>query len=485
MDFLKDNIWFILISLNYAVAFVTAFFVLLKNRNPSRTLSYFLILIILPFVGVLVYYFFGQEYRKEKLYNKKKVQNNRVIEKWEKRLLVPDDGIDRSNNEILTHFSQLIKLVQNDDKKPLTFRNKAQLLFNGNNKFEALFESCKAAKNFIHLEYYIFHDDDIGSQLIDILCDKAKEGVQIKVSYDYVGSQLAKKAVERLKSCGVEIYPFMPVRFPSLTRKLNYRNHRKIAIIDGHTGFVGGVNISDAYCNGEHNEIYWRDMHLKLEGHAVKSLQSQFLLNWSFVSDNEDIDIQEEYFPKFIVESELPVQIVASGPDSDHAHIMQALFVGINSAKESIRITTPYFIPNDDILTALKTASQSGIDVELLIPKDGDSWAAKYASFSYVEELLESGIQVYCYCKGMIHAKTMVIDGQVTFIGTSNMDYRSFNINFEINAIIYDAKVGDEMTKIFNADLEETETLDLESWRERSLVHKLKESFNRLWAPLL
>ena len=484
MEFIKDNIWIILLVINYAVAFVTAFFVLLKNRNPSRTLSYFLILIILPFVGVLVYYFFGQEYRKEKLFDKKKVLNNRIIKTWENRLLQDDNHIEGQGNEVIGRFSKLIRLVQNEDKKPLTYNNKAQVIINGNATFEALFESCKSAQNFIHLEYYIFHADDIGSQLIEILCHKAKSGVSVKIIYDYVGSQLSSSVVKNMESSGVEIFPFMPVWFPNLTRKLNYRDHRKIAIIDGVTGFVGGVNISDEYCNLESDNMYWRDMHLKVEGDVVKSLQSQFLLNWSFVTNNE-IEVKESYFPKIEFQENLPIQIVASGPDSDAPHIMRAIFSAINSAKASIKITTPYFIPNDQILTALKTASKSGIEVTLIIPQDGDSWAAKYATYSYVQELLEAEINVYCYCKGMIHAKTLIIDDEFVMIGTSNMDYRSFNINFEINALIYDESLGREMSVIYSKDIENSKLLDLESWGRRPLMSKLKESFNRLWAPLL
>ncbi|EAP86929.1 cardiolipin synthase [Croceibacter atlanticus] len=483
MQYIQDNIWIILLIVNYAVALVTAFFVLLHNRNPSRTLSYFLILIVLPFVGIFVYYFFGQEYRKEKLFDKKKVMSNSILKKWEKRLLVDDTDIEGEKNDIIEKQSKLIKLIQNKPRKPLTYNNKVELLINGNNTFDAIFEALRQAKDHIHLEYYIFSADKIGKQLINILCDKANEGVSVKVMYDYVGNQLKSPNVEQLKSCGVEIHPFMPVWFPNLTRKLNYRDHRKITVIDGVVGFLGGVNISDEYCNGQ-NDVYWRDTHLKIEGDAVKSLQSQFLLNWSFVTDQE-IDIEEKYFPSVNFKANLPIQIVASGPDSRWPYIMEAIFMAINNAQKSIKITTPYFIPNDQILTALKTASRSGVDVQIIIPKEGDSFAAKYATYSYIEELLESGIRVFCYCKGMVHAKTIVIDEQLSSIGTSNMDYRSFNINFEINALLFNDDFGKQMTEMFERDLEDTEELILEQWRDRALSEKLKESFNRLWAPLL
>ena len=384
---------------------------------------------------------------------------------------------------MLKKQNKLIKLVQNNPKKPLTLKNKANILVNGDKTFEVIFDAIKQAKDHIHLEYYIFQSDTIGSQLIDILCDKAEEGVEVRVIYDYVGSQLKSSAKQKMEDCGIAIYPFMPVWFPNLTRKLNYRNHRKIAIIDGVIGFLGGVNISDDYCNTQ-NKVFWRDTHLKLEGDAVKSLQSNFLLNWSFVSEG-DIDIQDRFFPEVDLEDQLPVQIVASGPDTRWPYIMEAIFMAVVSAKKSIKITTPYFIPNDEILTALKTASRSGIDVTLIIPEEGDSWAAKYATYSYVQELLEADIKVYCYCKGMIHAKVLIVDEEFTTAGTCNMDYRSFNINFEINALFYDKSFASKMTSIFEEDLTDCKQLILEDWTQRPLTKKIKESFNRLWAPLL
>lgn len=483
MQFLQDNIWAILLGINYAVAIVTAFFVLLHNRNPSRTLSYFLILIILPFIGILIYYFFGQEYRKEKLFDKKKVLNDKILKSWEDKLLLKDAQIENNESPLLRRYTKNIQLLQKVAKKPLTFNNKADILINGNATFQSLFEALKQAKSFIHLEYYIFQSDIIGTQLIDILCHKAREGVAVKVIYDYVGSQLKSSAVGQMKDCGIEIFPFMPVWFPNLTRKLNYRDHRKITVIDGVVGFLGGVNISDEYCNGK-NDIFWRDTHFKLEGDVVKSLQATFLLNWSFVSDKE-ITIKESYFPKVNFEANLPAQIVASGPDSRWPYIMDTIFTSINSARESILITTPYFIPNDQILTALGTARRSGVEVKIIIPKNGDSWAAKYATRSYIQGLLETGIRVFFYNKGMIHAKTMVVDGEVTTAGTSNMDYRSFNINFEVNVVFYDTCFAKKMTDIYERDLEDCQEINLDDWRKRPLTQKLKESYNRLWAPLL
>jgi len=320
-----------------------------------------------------------------------------------------------------------------------------------------------------------------------LLCEKAEEGVKVRVSYDYVASRLSGKAVKKMKSCGIEVYPFMPVWFPNLTRKLNYRNHRKMAIIDGKIGFIGGINICDEYVNFEENpteKLFWRDTHLRIEGHAVKSLQAQFLLNFNFISGKE-LKVEENFFPKIDLPEKTAVQIAASGPDTDWQNIMEAILTAINTADEYIYITTPYFIPNNQILTALCMASRIGVEVKIIIPEIGDSVIARYATNSYIEQLLESGVQVFHYHKGMVHAKTMVVDGVLTSIGSCNLDNRSFDINFEINAFLYDKEVAQEMTEVYKKDLKETTELILADWMQRPALEKIREALARLWAPLL
>jgi len=482
-EFVQNNIFFTLIIINYVIAIGTAIFIILNNRNPITTVSYILALVVLPFLGLLIYYFFGQEYRKDKMFKRKMVFDNKTVIKWEKKLLLSENRLDNYDEDFLNGNAKIVRLLQNNQRKPLIFGNDVKILVNGEKKFEALFEDIKNAQKHIHVEYYIINDDIIGSKLIDSLIEKAKEGINVRVNYDYVASGITNKSINKMKDAGIEIFPFMPVWFPNLTRKLNHRNHRKIVVIDGKIGYVGGVNVSDEYVN-PCDRGYWRDTHLRLEGNIVKSIQSHFLLNWNFVSENE-IEINDEFFPKMEDCGEVPVQIAASGPDSDFPHIMEALFTAINGAEKYIKITTPYFIPNDQILTALKTASRRGVDVQLLVPKKGDSWAAKYATNSYIQELLESGIKVYHYCKGMVHAKTMVVDGHLSSIGTSNMDYRSFEINFEINALVYHEGISEKMNQIFEDDIEHCESVSMEEWGDRSLILKIKESFSRLWAPLL
>lgn len=482
--------WFLtLLIANYTTALSAAFFLLQSNQSPRKMVSSLLFLIALPFIGLGIYYFFGLEYRKSKLFKRKDLSTHELIRSWETRLAISNIELEVFEKTFLQDRVKLVKLVRHNQKAALTLRNNLRLLQNGSQKFEAVLKDIDAATNHIHLEYFIFNDDTIGNKVIDHLANAASRGVQVRIIYDAVGSSLSRKAKQRLKDAGIQYHPFMPVLFSKLARKANYRNHRKIVIIDGHIGYLGGVNISDDYVNDstDATKLYWRDMHLRIEGHAVKTLQEQWLLNWDFVSENTHIDynLVDDLFPEIDEEITTPVQIAASGPDTDWANIMEAFFLAINSAEETVRIMTPYFIPNEAILTAILSAARSGVNIELMVPKKGDSWAARYAGRSYFEKLLESGVKVYWYTKGMLHAKTMMVDDMFATIGTSNMDYRSFEINFEINALIYDHDITCEMSNAFSQDINDCELLNKARWENRNKTERFKESFCRLWAPLL
>lgn len=483
LDFLSDHLWTTLLVINYLVVLIVAIYIIRHNRNPVSTLSYILSMVVFPFVGIVVYFFIGQEYRKEKMFVRKRVFDNQKIKVWEQKLLQSDAEL-QAHEKLLQGKVKLVKLLQNNQRKPLTFNNEVKVLINGENKFKALFADIEKAEKHIHVEYYIFNSDQIGKKFADKLCQKAQAGIEVRVSYDYVASDLSDTLIEKMKSCGIEIHPFMPVRFPNLARKLNYRNHRKIVVIDGKIGYVGGINVSDEYVNPGKKGIYWRDTHLRVCGDAVKSLQTQFILNWNFVS-GKDLEIKDVYYPILDAPKGKAVQMTSSGPDSDWANIMEAIFTVVNMAKNYIYITTPYFIPNEQILTALKTASRSGVEVRLLIPHRSDTWITKYAGDSYIQELLESQIKVFHYTKGMIHAKTMVVDDDFVMIGTANMDYRSFEINFETNALVYDNALAREMVAVFEKDMSESQAIDFTTWKKRTHIAKWKESICRLWAPLL
>ncbi|MEZ4782216.1 MAG: cardiolipin synthase [Flavobacteriaceae bacterium] len=483
MEFIKDNFWTIIIFLNYAIAISAALVIIQKNRNPNKTYSYILMLAVFPFLGLLVYYFFGQEYRKTKIFNRKNIRNRSVIKEIQQELELEPDILQKID-EMLDEKNKLIKLLHNNEKTKLTIHNEVDILINGEEKFKYLLQDIKDAKHHIHFEYYILKDDIIGSKVISALCEKAIEGVKVRLSFDDVGSKISRKVKKKMKESGIEFYPFMPVLFSQFTGKMNYRNHRKIVVIDGEIGYVGGMNISDNYVNYETDERFWRDTHLRIKGEAVKSLQILFLTTWQFVSNN-NLKITKSLFSDTKYDNKLGVQIASSGPDSDWANIMEAMFTAIANAEDYVYITTPYFIPNDEIITAIQIASRCDIDVRIIIPKNSDSWTAQYATNSYIEKLLEANVKVYRYNKGFIHAKTMVVDDVFTSVGTANMDYRSFNINFEVNALVYDKTICESLKKQFMIDIKDSELVEYDAWITRSRFVKVKESFCRLWAPLL
>ncbi|XCF05665.1 cardiolipin synthase [Tamlana crocina] len=482
IDFIKEHFLEILIILNYIIAISAVITIVLKNINPTKTLSYIIVLFFFPFLGLLIYYLFGQEYRKNKIFSRKHVLNQSTIKSINDELELDSEEIQKVD-DYLEGKVKLVKLLYDNKTSPLTLCNDVDILIDGDEKFDYLLKDLKAAKNHIHLEYYVIMDGQIWDKLLDVLCKKASEGVRVRLTYDDVGSKLSSKTKQRLNDCGIEHFPFMPVVFSKFTGKMNYRNHRKIAVVDGKVAYVGGINIADEYVN-EYNDNFWRDTHLRLVGEAVKSLQISFFTTWHFVS-NQELEISNSYFPKIDCEGNVAVQIAASGPDTDWAYIMEAIFTAITTAEDYVYITTPYFVPNDQIIMALQVASKSGVDVKLIIPKESDSWVVKHATNSYLEHLLEAGVEVYRYTKGFVHAKTMVVDDIFSTIGTSNMDYRSFNINFEVNAFVYDEVKSKMLKRQFMEDLNSSEAIEPERWVNRPKLAKLKESYCRLWSPLI
>lgn len=482
MEYIRDHIWQILIGLNYVLALSAVITILFKKLNPTKTLSYIIALLVFPYVGLIFYYLFGQEYRKTKIFSRKNILNQSVVRKIQDELKLGVDEIDKVE-ELLEEKSKLIHLLYNNLKSKLTINNEVKLIKDGDEKFELLLKDIKNAKHHIHLEYFILKDDNLGSKVLNLLCEKSRCGIEVRIIIDDVGSKISSKMKKQLNDANVELLSFMPVLFSRFTGKMNYRDHRKIIVIDGEVGYVGGINISDAYVNQNKNS-YWRDTHLRVKGEAVKPLQILFFTSWDFVVE-EEIKISEHYFPKVSIEEKLPLQIAASGPDTDWSNIMESFFVAITNAEKSIYITTPYFIPNDEINTALQVAARSNIEVKLIIPKKSDSWVAENATNSYVEHLLEAGIEVYQYSKGFIHAKSLIVDSTFGTVGTANMDYRSFNINFEVNALVYNREFCQELTQMFKNDIKDSERIDINDWKKRTRKTKFKEAIARLVAPLL
>ncbi len=457
--------------------------IILENGSPLKTIAWILIFMLLPVVGFILYFYLGRNFRKEKIFSRKGVEDFKKIEQLSRKQIIDLPDSKFLNNPKIKEKMNIMILLLNNSKALLTEYNKVDILNNGRETFDSILHELEQAKEHIHLEYYIIEDDNIGNKVKDILVRKARQGVEVRIIYDDVGSwSLSKKYIRDLKDAGAEVYAFMPVRFSRLADRVNYRNHRKILVIDGQVGFVGGINIADRYIDGSKDLGLWRDVHLKLEGQAVHSLQAVFLIDWFFVSDK--IIDDDKYFSEHKVDEKCLVQITACGPDSDWASIMQAYFAAISTAKEYIFITTPYFIPNESLLTALKTASLSGIDVRIILPFNTDSHIVYWGTISYVKELLEAGIKIYLYKEGFIHSKILMVDDVFASVGTANIDIRSFDTNFEVSALIYDHEITRKLKKDFCEDLAKSEQVTLETWAERSLLTRLKTSVARIISPL-
>ena len=466
----------------YSAAILFIVFSLLReNRDPEITLAWVLVLILIPVLGLILYLNFGRNFRKVKIFSRKGLTDLVRMEELSQNQIKDLSAI--SSLAGTPEKSNIIKLLLNNSKALLTENNRVNILQNGEATFGSILQALEQAEDHIHMEYYVYEDDNIGNKIKDILIEKAIQGLEVRLIIDAIGSwSLSKRFIRDLKSQGVDVGVFMPVRFPLVANKINYRNHRKIIVVDGKIGYVGGLNIADRYIEGTLELGPWRDTHLKIEGDAVQSLQSVFITDWYFVS--KEYIQGEKYFPKNSVDNKLLVQITASGPDSDWANIMQAYFTAITTAEQYIYISTPYFMPNESILTALKTAALSGVDVKLILPSRSDVSTMRYGSLSFAEELIMAGVHVYLYQKGFNHGKIMMVDGVFTSIGTANMDGRSFNKNFEVNALIYDRQQAKEMRDSFLNDIADSEEIRLQEFLIRPRKQKIKESFCRVLGPL-
>ncbi|MFP4199772.1 MAG: cardiolipin synthase, partial [Halanaerobium sp.] len=347
-------------------------------------------------------------------------------------------------------------------------------------KFADLFEDIKNAEEFVHANYYIINDDQLGDRFMQLLTKKAAEGVEVRLLYDRMGCRnLSRYAIFKLEDAGGEAAPFAP-----FVLDMNYRNHRKNLVIDGQIGYLGGINIGDEYLGHSRRFGDWRDTHLRLKGESVDSLQYRFLLDWNFATGN-DLVGEQRYFPEKELTGNVACQIVSSGPDSKEAEIKSLFLKMIYEAEKSIYIQTPYFIPDQSMLEALKLAAHSGVDVKIMIPDRGDHPFVYAANNSFIGELLDSGACCYRYTKGFLHSKTLSIDSRVLSIGTTNMDVRSFKLNFEINAFIYDREVAGYHDQIFEEDLENSKEITREVYEARGWTMKIRESVSRLLSPIL
>jgi len=475
-----------IISALYLVTMIfTCLIIIFENRPPMKTLSWVLVILLIPLFGIILYIFFGQSYRKTKIFSRKGVVDSEYLFSVaaEQRETLKEKLRDKPAN--VKGKSHLMTLMLNNQKAMLTEYNEVAILINGSETFPAMLGAIKNASKYIHLEFFRFDIDKIGNEFRNALMKKAEEGVEVRIIIDDVGSWSFKsKYIREMRNRGVDIYSFMPVKFPRFTSKINYRNHRKILVVDGEKGYIGGLNIAEKYLKGVKGIGPWRDTHLEISGDAVASMNMVFLVDWYFVS-NEILTREDRYFDTVKkTNRRCLMQLATSGPDSDWANIMQVYFSAISTARKSIYLCTPYFSPNESILTAIKTAALSGLDVRLQIPGKSDSVIGNWNSRSYISELLDAGVRVYLYSQGFNHSKFLVVDNVFASVGSPNLDMRSFDLDFEITALIYDEKLAKELRQIYFDDLADSIEVLPDLWKDRKQSERYKESLSRTLGPL-
>ncbi|ATF16143.1 cardiolipin synthase [Brevibacillus brevis X23] len=465
---------------------LAAVLIFMERRNIAATWAWLMVLLFLPGIGFIVYLIFGHKLSKKKLYRLKEGEFShfRAAVDRQKQLLAHGE-LQVNDPEMERHRDMIFMNVVSDGAY-YTQDNTIQVFKEGHSLFNLMFKQMEEAREHIHLLYYILNDDDLGKQLIQLLTKKAKEGVEVRLLYDAVGSSgISSRFLRPLVEAGGQVASFFPAKIPFLNFRVNFRNHRKLTIIDGKIGYIGGFNIGDEYLGKDKKLGYWRDTHLLIEGRAVYMLQARFFLDWN-LSAPKRMHESLAYFPE-IQESEgtIGVQIVSSGPNSEKEQIKHAFLKMIYKARKKIYLQTPYFVPDEGMLTALKMAAMSGVDVRVMVPGKPDHLLVFWATHSYLGDLLKSGVRCYLYEKGFMHAKTIVVDTQLSSVGTANVDIRSFKLNFETNAFMYDSKMAEELEELFVSDLADCREMTLGEYVNRPLRLRLLESLTRLLSPLL
>lgn len=467
--------WFFTVI--YALTIISiAGVVISQNRNPVKTLAWVTVLLALPAVGLILYVIFGRNIKNKRIISR---SNRRKLKRLEKGYKGDYRRLPLSAESI-----QHIRLGQAIAGAPYYIGNSATLYDNGADKMDALIADISRARHYVNLQYYILSDDATGRRLRDALIERARAGVKVRVIYDHVGSFRVKKRFFReMERAGIEVYPFFKVTFPLFGSRINWRNHRKLCIIDGAIGYVGGMNIADRYVDGGRFPM-WRDLHLRIEGRAVNALQYSFAVDWNAMG--RDLLSEECYSPAAGEPAgDLGMQFVTSGPNDQWSNIGFIFLQAISQAKKCIYIQTPYFLPTDALLRALQASALAKVDVRIMLPYKSDSDLLRFASFSYIKECLQAGVKIYLYDKGMLHSKAMVIDDEFTTIGSTNFDFRSVEHNFESNLFIYSREFNDRMREQFLSDQADCHRINLAEWRKRPRRQRAIESFMRLFAPIL
>ena len=461
----------------YAVIIISCIYVILtENRNPIKSLAWVTVLVFMPIVGLIFYIFFGRSIKGLHLIS---LQKKRKLLNTHQNKHENFDDIDISETN-----KQIIKLTHSLCGTPISINNDIIIYNNGKDKFTQLKADLLNAKSYINIQYYIFNNDNLGSEIAQILSQKAKEGIKVRVIYDHVGSfSVNNSFFKNLRQSGVDAQPFFRVTFPQLANRINWRNHRKIVIIDGEIGYIGGMNIADRYIDGPSSNKKWRDTHIRVTGDIVNSLQVSFATDWNFIRN--DLIIDHNTAQSKLSKDKNVMQLITSGPTSTWSNIALILHKAIAGAKKSIYIQTPYFLPTEALMKALLTAALAKVDVRIMLPRKSDSKIVKYASYSYIDECLKAGIKIYLYDAGMLHSKNIIIDDDFYTTGSTNFDFRSFEHNFEANILIYDINTNRIMKEQFFKDIKESSKITLSTWQKRPKSQRLIESLIRLFAPIL
>ncbi|GAB3058297.1 cardiolipin synthase [Salinicoccus sesuvii] len=473
----------IFIAINFLFAIGLIF---LERRSAQSIWAWLFVLFFLPIFGFIIYILFGRTIYNQNIFKINEEDKVGLEHLVGDQLNELENENHKFSNKVANKHRKLIHMLLYNNQSFLTLNNSIETFTDGNAKFDRLLSDIKNAKNHIHFQYYILRLDGIGEKLHEALLEKQREGVSVRILYDDMGSRaLTLRNFKKLREAGGMVEAFFPSKFPLINPRINNRNHRKVVVIDGVIGYVGGFNVGDEYIGLSKKFGHWRDTHLRVEGNAVKSLQVRFMLDWNSHAKRYNMVREDRYFPEISHEGSTPMQIASSGPDEKWQQVKYGYLKMIYSARKCIYIQTPYFIPDQSFLEALRIAMLSGIEVHLMIPNKPDHPFVYWGTYSNAGALIQMGAHVHIYEKGFLHQKVMMIDDEVLSIGTTNIDVRSFLLNFEVNAFIYDEKEAQQYREIFEADIKDCSLLTIEKYAARSKWIKMKESLANLISPIL
>jgi len=479
LEFWLDHLFFINILLSIIIVFF-------ERREPKSVWTWLMLLYFIPILGIFLYLLIGQDFHKRSMFRTKEIEDAMysAISKQEETII--RDEFQPADPR-LRKFSDMVLMNLEAADAVYTADNDVEIFTDGKEKFQALYEEMKQAKDFIHIQYYIIRNDELWQHFEELLIEKVQQGVEVRLLYDSMGGRgMKKRDWNRLREAGIRVGEFFPALLGRFQLRINYRNHRKIVVVDGKTAFVGGFNIGREYLGLDSGFGYWRDTHLRIRGSAVLSLHIRFILDWNYTTE-ENLFLTDRYFKEQRQgrPGEEAVQIITSGPDSKWQNIRNVYLKMISKARKYVYIQTPYFIPDESIMNAIRLAAMSGVDVRVMIPCKPDHPFVYWATYSYIGDLLDAGAKCYTYDNGFLHAKGMVVDGVVSCYGTANMDIRSFKLNFEVNAVIYSVKTAKRLEAIFMEDLKACTRVTRYLYGRRSFTIRAKEQFSRLFSPLL